>query len=89
MLIETPNTAAEESFTDSALTAEKQLLLQAVDNLLAPLAQLCVGKGLFTWAQAMSPDSPDFPRSPGSKNSSGSSDSLDSLTTTKESTHEN
>ena len=88
MLIETPNTAVDESFTDSALTAEKQLL-HAVDNLLAPLVQLCVGKGLFTWAQAMSPDSPDFPRSPGSKNSSGSSDSLDSLTTIKESTHEN
>ena len=86
MLIETSNTA-DESFADLALTAEKQLLLEAVDKLLAPLAQLCMG--LFTWAQAMRRDSPDFPRSPGSKNSSGSSDSLDSLTTIKESTHEN
>ena len=45
MLIETPNLFTE-SFTDSALTAEKQQLLHAVDNLLNPLAQLCVGKGI-------------------------------------------
>jgi hypothetical protein len=47
MLTESLNTAIDsESFTDSAPTAEKQLLLDAVDNLLAPLAQLCVGKGI-------------------------------------------
>jgi hypothetical protein len=37
---------ATESFAGSALTAEKQLLLEAVGNLLTPLAQLCVGKGI-------------------------------------------
>ena len=47
MLTEPSNTAIDsESFTDSAPTAEKQLLLEAVDNLLTPLAQLCVGKGI-------------------------------------------
>jgi hypothetical protein len=47
MLTESSDTAIDsESFTDSAPTAEKQLLLEAVDNLLAPLAQLCVGKGI-------------------------------------------
>jgi hypothetical protein len=45
MLMDTPNSFVE-SFTETALTAEKQLLLQAVDNLLTPLAQLCVGKGI-------------------------------------------
>jgi hypothetical protein len=45
MLMDTPNPFVE-SFTETALTAEKQLLLQAVDNLLTPLAQLCVGKGI-------------------------------------------
>lgn len=35
-----------ESLAGSALTAEKQLLLEAVDNVLTPLAQLCVGKGI-------------------------------------------
>jgi hypothetical protein len=45
MLMDTPNPFVE-SFTETALTAEKQLLLQAVDNLLNPLAQLCVGKGI-------------------------------------------
>jgi Family of unknown function (DUF6502) len=47
MLTEPLNTPSDlESFTESAPTAEKQLLLEAVDNLLAPLAQLCVGKGI-------------------------------------------
>ena len=47
MLTEPSNTTIDsESFTDSAPTAEKQLLLEAVDNLLTPLAQLCVGKGI-------------------------------------------
>ncbi len=45
MLTRTLDTATE-SLAGSALTAEKQLLLEAVDNLLTPLAQLCVGKGI-------------------------------------------
>jgi hypothetical protein len=46
MLMPTLDTAATESLAGSALTAEKQLLLEAVGNLLTPLAQLCVGKGI-------------------------------------------
>lgn len=38
--------SAPETIAGSALTAEKQLLLEAVGSLLAPLAQLCVGKGI-------------------------------------------
>lgn len=45
MLMPTLDTATE-SFAGSALTAEKQLLLEAVGNVLTPLAQLCVGKGI-------------------------------------------
>ena len=44
MLMRTLDTATE--FVDSALTAEKQLLLEAVGNVLTPLAQLCVGRGI-------------------------------------------
>ncbi len=47
MLDRTLDTATE-SIAGSALTAEKQLLLDAVGNLLTPLAQLCVGKGIST-----------------------------------------
>lgn len=45
MLMETLDTATD-SIAGSTLTAEKQLLLDAVGNVLTPLAQLCVGKGI-------------------------------------------
>lgn len=45
MLMQTLNVATE-SLAGSALAAEKLLLLGAVGNVLTPLAQLCVGKGI-------------------------------------------
>lgn len=45
MLMKIPDTATD-SIAGSALTAEKRLLLEAVGNVLNPLAQLCVGKGI-------------------------------------------
>jgi Family of unknown function (DUF6502) len=45
MLMPTRDTLTD-SIAGSALDAEKDLLLQAVGNVLMPLAQLCVGKGI-------------------------------------------
>lgn len=45
MLMRSLDTATE-SLAGSALTSEKQLLLEAVGNVLTPLAQLCVSKGI-------------------------------------------
>lgn len=45
MLMPTRDTFTE-SIDGSARAAEKQLLLEAVGNVLTPLAQLCVGKGI-------------------------------------------
>lgn len=45
MLMPTRDTSTE-SIDGSTLAAEKLFLMQAVGNLLAPLAQLCIGKGI-------------------------------------------